>query len=69
MFGIPIAAGLGFLAHWRGRGLWIGIQIGSFLQSFMLGIITCMTNWELQASNARQRVFQGSPGLENGLLQ
>uniref|UniRef100_A0A7N0VBY9 Protein DETOXIFICATION n=1 Tax=Kalanchoe fedtschenkoi TaxID=63787 RepID=A0A7N0VBY9_KALFE len=68
IFGIPIAAFLGFLAHWRGRGLWIGIQVGAFLQSVMLGTITCLTNWELQASQARQRVFEGSAGLENGLL-
>ncbi|CAM8881439.1 unnamed protein product [Rhodiola kirilowii] len=68
IFGIPIAVGLGFLAHWRGRGLWIGIQLGSILQVVMLSTITCLTNWELQSSNARQRVFQGSPSLENGLL-
>ncbi|CAM8886105.1 unnamed protein product [Rhodiola kirilowii] len=68
IFGIPIAVGLGFLAQWRGRGLWIGIQLGSILQVVMLSTITCLTNWELQSSNARQRVFQGSPSLENGLL-
>uniref|UniRef100_A0A7N0TM36 Protein DETOXIFICATION n=1 Tax=Kalanchoe fedtschenkoi TaxID=63787 RepID=A0A7N0TM36_KALFE len=68
IFGIPIAACLAFLAQWRGRGLWIGIQVGSFLQTMLLGTITCLTNWDLQASNARQRVFEGSIGLENGLL-
>ena len=46
--GIPVAIVLGFLANLRGRGLWIGIQAGSFVQTLMLSIITSCTNWEKQ---------------------
>ncbi|KAK1380449.1 hypothetical protein POM88_027193 [Heracleum sosnowskyi] len=32
LFGIPIAAALGFWVQLRGKGLWIGIQVGAALQ-------------------------------------
>lgn len=48
LFGIPIAAVLGFWVGIRGKGLWIGIQAGAFLQTVMLSVITCCTNWEKQ---------------------
>ena len=46
--GIPVAAVLGFMTNLRGRGLWIGIQTGAFVQTVMLSIITSCTNWEKQ---------------------
>ncbi|XP_057961020.1 protein DETOXIFICATION 12-like isoform X1 [Malania oleifera] len=58
IFGIPIAAGLGFWLQLRGKGLWIGIQAGAALQTVMLAIITSCTNWEKQATNARERIFE-----------
>lgn len=57
--GIPIAAILGFWIKLRGKGLWIGILIGAFCQTVMLSLITSCTNWEKQASKARERIFQG----------
>ena len=48
--GIPVAVALGFLTKLRGRGLWIGILTGAFLQSVMLSIITSCTNWEKQVN-------------------
>lgn len=48
--GIPVAAALGFLTRLRGRGLWIGIQTGAFIQTILLSIITSCTNWEKQVS-------------------
>ncbi|KAL1807713.1 hypothetical protein ACET3Z_024703 [Daucus carota] len=56
LFGIPIAAALGFWVHLQGKGLWIGIQAGAALQSFLLFIITVCTNWEKQAIMARERL-------------
>ncbi|PON35432.1 Multi antimicrobial extrusion protein [Trema orientale] len=44
--GIPVAAALSFWLDLRGKGLWIGILAGSFLQAFMLSVITICTNWE-----------------------
>lgn len=46
LFGIPIAAILGFWVNMRGRGLWIGILSGATVQTLLLTIITCCTNWE-----------------------
>ncbi|KAK4608569.1 hypothetical protein RGQ29_002109 [Quercus rubra] len=63
--GIPVAAVLGFMTNLRGRGLWIGIQTGAFVQTVMLSIITSCTNWEKQASNARERIFEGKLPQDN----
>ncbi|GAB2280015.1 Protein DETOXIFICATION 12 [Dionaea muscipula] len=71
LFGIPIAAVLGFWLQLRGKGLWIGIQAGSILQTALLAIITSSIDWEKQAIKARQRIFAGSSKMEqmqNGLL-
>ncbi|XP_062109984.1 protein DETOXIFICATION 12-like isoform X2 [Humulus lupulus] len=64
--GIPIAATLGFWAQLRGKGLWIGIQTGAFVQTTLLSLVTGCTNWEKQASNARERLF--GDRTKNGLL-
>lgn len=48
VFGIPVAAALGFLFKLRGPTPWIGLQAGAFLQTILLFIITNRTNWEKQ---------------------
>jgi len=48
LVGIPVGALLGFVAHYRAKGLWIGIVAGSILQSFLLSLITALTNWKKQ---------------------
>ncbi|XP_030950870.1 protein DETOXIFICATION 12-like isoform X2 [Quercus lobata] len=63
--GIPVAAVLGFMTNLRGRGLWIGIQTGAFVQTVMLSIITSCINWEKQASNARESIFEGKLPQDN----
>ncbi|GMH20312.1 hypothetical protein Nepgr_022153 [Nepenthes gracilis] len=65
LFGIPIAAVLGFWMQWRGRGIWIGIQLGASLQTALLSIITFCINWEKQATKARKRLFEGSFKIDN----
>ncbi|XP_028097186.1 protein DETOXIFICATION 12-like [Camellia sinensis] len=65
--GIPIAAILAFWIQLRGKGLWIGIQAGAFVQTIMLAIITRSTNWEKQATQARQRIFDGKSSTDDGL--
>ncbi|XP_031265297.1 protein DETOXIFICATION 12-like isoform X1 [Pistacia vera] len=64
--GIPMAATLGFWLKFRGVGLWIGVQAGAFTQTVLLFIITSYTNWEKQASKARERVFEGRSLVDNG---
>ena len=46
--GIPVAAILAFWVNLRGKGLWIGVQVGSFVQTSLLSIITICINWEQQ---------------------
>ncbi|KAL5553343.1 hypothetical protein UlMin_040744 [Ulmus minor] len=65
--GIPVAAFLAFWVNLRGKGLWIGIQVGAFVQTVLLSIVTSCTNWEKQASKARERLFEESC-TRNGLL-
>ncbi|KAK9750355.1 hypothetical protein RND81_02G190500 [Saponaria officinalis] len=66
LFGIPVAAILGFWLNMRGRGLWIGILSGATIQSGLLAIITSSTNWEKQANEARERLFESSGRVNNG---
>ncbi|XP_041010001.1 protein DETOXIFICATION 12-like isoform X1 [Juglans microcarpa x Juglans regia] len=67
--GIPAAAVLGFWAQYRGRGLWIGVQTGAFVQTVLLSIVTSCTNWEKQASKARERIFVGRLPKDNDTSQ
>ncbi|XP_061992395.1 protein DETOXIFICATION 12-like isoform X1 [Rosa rugosa] len=64
--GIPVAAILAFWLELRGRGLWIGIQVGSLVQTITLSFVTSSTNWEMQASKAREMVFQGGSSEDIG---
>ncbi|XP_010427940.1 PREDICTED: protein DETOXIFICATION 14-like isoform X2 [Camelina sativa] len=55
--GTPTAIILAFGFKMAGRGLWIGITVGSFVQAFLLGLIVILTNWEQEAKNARERLM------------
>lgn len=46
LVGIPVAATLSFWFDFRGKGLWIGILVGSFLQTVLYSVITSCVNWE-----------------------
>ncbi|KAG2253471.1 hypothetical protein Bca52824_083607 [Brassica carinata] len=46
LVGIPVGSILCFVAKLRGRGLWIGILIGCFVQTMVLAHVTFFTNWE-----------------------
>ncbi|KAI3467030.1 hypothetical protein Pfo_023693 [Paulownia fortunei] len=67
LFGIPIAATLGFWLNFRGKGLWIGVLSGASLQTVMLAIITSCTNWEKQAIKARERLFEEQSSFDDRL--
>uniref|UniRef100_A0A7N2L0R4 TIR domain-containing protein n=1 Tax=Quercus lobata TaxID=97700 RepID=A0A7N2L0R4_QUELO len=49
----------GLQAVLSGKGLWIGMVTGSTVQAFLLALKTNFTNWEKQASKARERIFDG----------
>ncbi|KAL2904323.1 Protein DETOXIFICATION 1 [Bienertia sinuspersici] len=59
LVGIPVAIVLAFVRHLNAKGLWIGILIGSILQSILLIIVAALTNWEKQATKARTRATVG----------
>ncbi|KAJ4850877.1 hypothetical protein Tsubulata_007117 [Turnera subulata] len=54
--GLPTAIILTFFLHFGGKGLWIGIIGAVTLQTTLLLLITLRTNWELEATKARERV-------------
>ncbi|XP_019454806.1 PREDICTED: protein DETOXIFICATION 1-like [Lupinus angustifolius] len=60
LVGVPIGATLGFYAHFSAKGLWIGIVLGSIVQSIFLSLVTALTNWKKQANMARDRIFDGT---------
>ncbi|KAG4998535.1 hypothetical protein JHK85_029974 [Glycine max] len=66
--GIPVAASLAFLAKMSGKGLWIGLQVGAFVQCALLSTVTSCTNWEQQAMKARKRLFDSEISAENILV-
>ncbi|XP_028182249.1 protein DETOXIFICATION 12-like isoform X1 [Glycine soja] len=66
--GIPVAASLAFLEKMRGKGLWIGVQVGAFVQCVLLSIITSCINWEQQAIKARKRLFDSEFPADNRLM-
>ncbi|PON77482.1 Multi antimicrobial extrusion protein [Parasponia andersonii] len=60
LVGIPLAIVLCFVLHLRGVGLWIGTLAGSIIQALLLGLVTFFTNWQKQANEARERIFEQS---------
>ncbi|KAL0395906.1 UNVERIFIED_CONTAM: protein DETOXIFICATION 1 [Sesamum calycinum] len=58
LVGIPVAVVLGFVEHLKAKGFWIGIVIGSILQLAILSVITGFTDWQKQATRARERITQ-----------
>ncbi|KAF5450967.1 hypothetical protein F2P56_031276 [Juglans regia] len=67
--GLPVGVLLGFWVQLRGKGLWIGILVGAFVQAILLFVITSCTDWGKQASKARDRIFEGKSSAENRLIQ
>ncbi|KAL1810074.1 hypothetical protein ACET3Z_027064 [Daucus carota] len=65
LFGIPIAVVLGFTKHMNAKGLWIGIVVGSVIQSTVLFLITSFTNWQKQATKASVRMSKVGSAVEN----
>ncbi|XP_057785849.1 protein DETOXIFICATION 21-like [Salvia miltiorrhiza] len=54
--GIPVGVLLGYVMKLHVEGVWIGMLIGTLIQTIMLMIITERTDWEKQVSVARQRL-------------
>ncbi|KAK4490547.1 hypothetical protein RD792_001229 [Penstemon davidsonii] len=50
LIGIPVSLLLGFVFHWGGEGLWIGLVVGATLKSLLLLLITSLTDWDKQVN-------------------
>ncbi|MBA0692914.1 hypothetical protein Goari_010436 [Gossypium aridum] len=48
LIGLPVGIILGFVGHLNGRGLWLGIVVGSIVQTILLSLCAIFTNWEKQ---------------------
>ncbi|XP_021296614.1 protein DETOXIFICATION 9-like [Herrania umbratica] len=60
LVGIPLAVVLCFILHFEGKGLLIGILMGTTTQAILLALATSLTNWEKQAAVARERTLGGT---------
>lgn len=58
--GIPISAVLCFVLNLKAKGLWIGLLAGASVQTSLLALVTGLTNWQKEASNARERTIEGA---------
>ncbi|CAN1183576.1 Protein DETOXIFICATION 33 [Linum perenne] len=56
VFGLPIGAVLGYLAHFGVKGIWGGMLIGYLLQVLVLLLVIYRTNWQKEAMDAEERV-------------
>lgn len=56
IIGIPVGVVLGYVFNMQVKGVWIGMLFGIFVQTVVLVIITCTTDWDKQVSVARNRV-------------
>nr|QBM79462.1 MATE32 [Rehmannia glutinosa] len=56
LIGIPCGVVLGYIIKLQVEGVWIGMLIGTFIQTIILLIITQRTDWDKQVSIARRRV-------------
>lgn len=57
LVGIPTAIVCAFFFHVGGKGLWLGLMSGLFVQVLALLIITTRTNWDREAKKATERVY------------
>ncbi|XP_050363827.1 protein DETOXIFICATION 21-like [Argentina anserina] len=56
LVGIPVGVVLGYVVNLQVKGVWIGMLFGTFVQTIVLLILTCRTDWDNQVTIARNRV-------------
>ncbi|KAM3266743.1 protein DETOXIFICATION 21 [Capsicum annuum] len=65
LLGIPIGVLLGYVLQLQVGGVWIGMLIGTLVQTIVLLIITFKTDWDKQVTLAQQRVKRWSVEDDN----
>ncbi|CAN1261995.1 Protein DETOXIFICATION 21 [Linum perenne] len=69
LVGIPVGVVLGYVFDMQVKGVWIGMLIGTFIQTIILMVITYRTDWDKQVLLARNRVnkwYAPVPDSEEG---
>ncbi|KAH6819309.1 MATE efflux family protein [Perilla frutescens var. frutescens] len=56
LVGIPLGVLLGYVFKLQVQGVWIGMIIGTTVQTAILAIMTIMTDWDKQVSLAQKRI-------------
>lgn len=56
MIGIPLGVALGYLIGYQVKGIWMGMLMGTFVQTAALILITQRTDWNKQVAMAEARV-------------
>ncbi|CAN0913720.1 Protein DETOXIFICATION 1 [Linum grandiflorum] len=64
LVGLPVGCVLGFWAGLDGRGLWIGIVVGSLVQTASLSVFAALLDWRKQVVKAEERIRSRSDGGE-----
>ncbi|KAK2415260.1 protein DETOXIFICATION [Trifolium repens] len=64
--GAPIALLLGFGLKLNAKGLWMGTLTGSILNVIILAVVTVLTDWQKEATKARERIAEKSIKAHDG---
>ncbi|RHN49668.1 putative multi antimicrobial extrusion protein [Medicago truncatula] len=66
--GIPVGLLFGFHLKLNAKGLWMGTLSGSVLNVIILSIVTALTDWQKEATKARERIIEQSIKINNTLV-
>uniref|UniRef100_A0ACD5W3M6 Uncharacterized protein n=1 Tax=Avena sativa TaxID=4498 RepID=A0ACD5W3M6_AVESA len=69
LVGLPLAAVFGFKLKLNATGIWVGMLIGTILQTIILVVILFRTKWEKEAMLAEERVRAWGGNLELPTIQ
>ncbi|XP_048428013.1 protein DETOXIFICATION 29-like isoform X2 [Pyrus x bretschneideri] len=56
VIGVPLGLIFGYKLDWGVKGIWIGMLLGTILQTCVLFIMVYKTNWNKEASKAEDRI-------------
>ncbi|KAF8663829.1 hypothetical protein HU200_055163 [Digitaria exilis] len=63
LVGLPLAAVFGFKLKLNATGIWVGVLIGTVLQTVILFVIVVRTKWQKEVAEERIRVWGGNVEL------
>ncbi|KAH7306795.1 hypothetical protein KP509_22G030800 [Ceratopteris richardii] len=66
--GLPVGCVLAFVLHLEGKGLWLGLTLGVFVQVMAYLFLTYFTDWKREATKAAIRIDACS-GIKESMLE